>query len=137
MFLYIQLSDPGTYQLSHKVFRCTLLYRAVGTVHDALYHHSLPLSAENYHWRQLPQVSFLSQQKFCHDKHEFAATKHVFCRDKSTLVITKLLSKQTRVCHDKSFVEKAYFCRDKHMFVTTKHVFCCDKSMPVATKLLS
>ena len=25
----------------------------------------------NYHWRELPQVSFLSRQMFCHDKHVF------------------------------------------------------------------
>ena len=39
-----------------------------------------------YHWRELPQVAFLSRQK------------HIFCRDKSTLVATKYLSR------DKTFV---------------------------------
>ena len=28
-------------------------------------------STHIYHWRELPQVSFLSQQKFCRDKHVF------------------------------------------------------------------
>ena len=41
-----------------------------------------------YHWWELPQVSFLLQQKFCHDKH-------IFCHDESMLVMTKLLSRQT------------------------------------------
>ena len=41
-----------------------------------------------YHGRELPQVSFLSRQKFCLDKHMFVATK--------------VLSRQTRVCRDKS-----------------------------------
>ena len=38
-----------------------------------------------YHWRELPQVSFLSRKVFV-----FVATKHVFCRDKSLLVETNL-----------------------------------------------
>ena len=38
-----------------------------------------------YHWRQLPQVPFLSRPRFCRDK-------------------TCLLSRQTRVCRDKTFV---------------------------------
>ena len=44
-----------------------------------------------YHWRELPQVSFLSWQKFCHDKR--------VCHDK-----TGLLSQQKYACRDKSFV---------------------------------
>ena len=44
-----------------------------------------------HHWRELPQVSFLSRQKFCRDKHVFVATKHAFYRDKSTVASTKLL----------------------------------------------
>ena len=69
----------------------------------------------SYQWRELPQVSFLSRQFFC-DKHMFVATKRVFCRDKSMLVATKVLSRQffeiifvmtkvlrqTRVCRDKN-----------------------------------
>ena len=67
------------------------------------------------HWWELPQVSFLSRQKFCHNKPVFVTTKHVFCRDKSVLVATKLcLSWQN-------------LCRDKHTFVMTKDVFCPDK----------
>ena len=32
----------------------------------------------DYHWQELPQLSFLLQQKFCHDKHvnmSFVMTK--------------------------------------------------------------
>ena len=61
----------------------------------------------SYHWLELPQVSFLSRQKFCRHKHVFVTTKHIFCRDKSRIVATKI------------------FCRDKHNFVF------------VATKVLS
>ena len=43
-----------------------------------------------YHWQELPQVSFLSQQKFCRNKRVFVATKHVLCRNKSMLVMTIL-----------------------------------------------
>ena len=46
-----------------------------------------------------------------------AATSIIF-------VATKVLSRQTHVCHN------------KHMFVATKHIFCCDKSMLAMTKLL-
>ena len=113
-----------------------------------------------YHWRELPQVSFLSRQKFRRDKHGFVAAFHVFCRD-----VTRFLSRP-KYASDKSFVEKkclfcrdktfvtaniyrdkhnfdkrlwrqACFCRDKHVLATTKHVFCRDKSMLVETKLLS
>ena len=70
----------------------------------------------NYHWRELPQGSFLSWQKFCHNKPMFVMTKHVFCYDKSMLVATKLLLWQT------------YFCRDKHIFVVTeKHLLSWQK----------
>ena len=54
-----------------------------------------------YHWWELPQVSFLLQQKFCHDKPVFVATKHVFCHGKSMLAATKLL-----------------FCRDNFFYQT-------------------
>ena len=63
-----------------------------------------------YHWRELPQVSFLSRQKYaCH------------------------LSRKNYVCRDKT---RQKFCRDKHTFVATKDVFCRDKHMFVATKTI-
>ena len=44
---------------------------------------------------EVPQLSFLLWQKFCHDKHVFVVTKQKYaCRDK-TFVMTKLcLSRQ-------------------------------------------
>ena len=107
----------------------------------------LHLAFGRYYWRELPQVSFLSQQKFCLDKH--------VCRDKTCLllqqkyacrvVVTKTLfvvaklclSRQTRVHHED------FCCCDKHTFVTTKDLFCRDKhvfastNVFVMTKLLS
>ena len=50
-----------------------------------------------YHWRELLQVSFLSRRKFCRDKHVFVATKvslsrqKYVCRDKRVFVATKVL----------------------------------------------
>ena len=77
-----------------------------------------------YHWRELPQVSFLSPQKFCaclsrqntffwfvfvfatKACYSFVATnfcrdKHVFCRDKSMLAATKYITKVCLFCRDK------------------------------------
>ena len=86
-----------------------------------------------YHWRELPQVSFLStqntsfvatkvclpRQKYvCRNKHTFVATeiclRHVFVatnisRDKSMLVATEIF-----------VATEIYVCRDKHTFVATK-----------------
>ena len=70
----------------------------------------------SYDWRELPQVSLLSQQKYasrdknyvCRAKIMFVATN--ICPDKHVFVTTKVLSRQ------------AYFCRDnkKKCFVATK-----------------
>ena len=62
----------------------------------------------------------LSRQKYaCRDKSFvvtklFVVTKHVFCRHKSMLAATKVLSPQN-------------FCPDKHTFVTTKDVLSRQK----------
>ena len=51
--------------------------------------------AQSYHWREVPQVSFLSHQtRVCRDKQIFVATIDVFCRDKHVFVTTKLFSRQ-------------------------------------------
>ena len=66
----------------------------------------------SYHWRELPQVSFLSRQKFCRDKIMFVATnicrdKNIFCHNKHDFVATSvLLSRQayfvaTNTCFEK------------------------------------
>ena len=107
-----------------------------------------------YHWGELPQVPFLSRQKFCRDKHVFVATKHVFvprkylsrqayfcrdkkrvCRDKSKLVVTKLLSRQNYVCRDKSIFayappqKKKMFCIVATNTCLSQHAFVATKSI--------
>ena len=58
-----------------------------------------------YHWQELPQVSFLSRQKFCRNKHMFVATKN------TSFVTTKA-------------------CLLRKTFVTTNMcLFCCDKNI--------
>ena len=74
------------------------------------------LMTELYRWQELPQVSFLSQQKFCQDKR--VVTKHSLCRDKNVLVVTKLcLLRQTCVCC--IILSQQKFCHDKYIFVMT------------------
>ena len=67
----------------------------------------------NYHWRELPQVSFLLRQKFCCNKLTFVMTntKHVSCHDKS-------LSWQNY------FVVTNIILLQQHTFVETKAMFC-------------
>ena len=72
-------------------------------------------------------------------------TKHVFCRNKSMLAVTKRLSQQYYVCRNKIFwlqqnfvmintclLWQAYFCHDRTRFVATnifllQQHFCHDK----------
>ena len=61
----------------------------------------------------------LWQAYFRQDKLVFVETKPIFCRDKSMLGATKLLSWQARVCY--------MFCCAKHTFVATKDGFCHNK----------
>ena len=114
--------------------------------------------AEFCHWRQLPQVSFLSRQNtsfvatkvclprqnFCRHKIIFVATKY-FCHDK-TFVATSTcirLSRQqtcfvaTNTCLSRQ--KNARICRDKIMFVAAnichkKTRVCRDMHTFVATK---
>ena len=99
--------------LLHLAFRKGALNFCVhGTPQRVMPHEQLPLAATAYahltngardrpllyHWRELPQVSFLSRQKYP-------------CRDK------------TYFCRDKSFVTTKIFCRDKHNFKEEKGIF--------------
>ena len=52
-------------------------------------------------------------------EYAFAATEHVFCRDKSMLATNRFVA--TKLC-----LLRQKFCRDKHIFVATKII-------PVAT----
>ena len=60
------------------------------------------------HWWELLQLSFLSQQKFCRNKHVFVMTKY-FCCEITFVVANTCLTKDL-------------FCRDKHIF-HNKHIF--------------
>ena len=94
-----------------------------------------------YHWRELPQVSFLLRQKICPDKTRQNTAN--ICRRKHNYVVTKLLLPQIYTC---SSQQNTSFCRDKSMlfatnawlsrqiFVATK-LFCRDKHNFVETKL--
>ena len=83
------------------------------------------------HWWELPQ-------RFCHDKCTFVMTKHVFCRDKNMLVATnilvmaKLLSRQTHVCHNKTHLcccEKVGLSQQNTLgFCCCCSAFCCQVS---------
>ena len=66
-----------------------------------------------YHGRELPQVSFLTRQKFCLDKHVFVATKHVVCvrqqfcrivlsRQQTCFVATKMILVAAPANHTKN-----------------------------------
>ena len=65
-----------------------------------------------YHWRELPQVSFLLWQRR-------------ICRDKMCFVTTKLSLWL--------LFWQAYFCCNKHVFPEKTSFFVCDKSMLVMT----
>ena len=90
--------------------------------------------AQEYHWQKLPQVSFLSRQKyacrdktyFCHDK-SFVATNIILSRQ-TFFATSLLLSQQTRVCRDKTRLlsRQKYACCAKNL-CHDKHVICRDK----------
>ena len=90
-----------------------------------------------YHWRELPQVSFLSQQNtsfvatkacsnICCDKHNFVTTNT--CLSQPIFVITKVVS-QTQCCHDKSCVTAGILLsHQKTCFVATKMILVATPS---------
>ena len=65
----------------------------------------------------------------------FAATKHVFCRDKKyacrdkTFVAAKDVFVATNISRDKRIVAAKIFCRDEHNFVPSKHTFVPTKDI--------
>ena len=78
-----------------------------------------------YHWRELPQVSFLLRQKYaCWDQTFVATNKCLlwlkFCHDKHNFVTT-VLSWQACFCCNKRRVLlwQTHVCHDKHVFVIT------------------
>ena len=97
-----------------------------------------------YHWRELPQVSFLSQQTHvCHDITHFLSQQKYACHNK-TFVSTKLcLSRQNvfvaiKVLSPQIFLsQQAYFCRNKRCVLSrqTCVTFVATKFMFVATNI--
>ena len=88
----IHRKDAPSTKCSHKHAYCILYdWGRVRCMHrkDALSTQCSPKPVY-YHWQELPQVSFLSQQKFCGDKHIFCQN---ICHDK-----------HLNICHDRSFV---------------------------------
>ena len=59
--------------------------------------------------------------------------KHNFCRNKSMLVMTKLLLRQN-FCHDKYLLQQR-FCRDKLTSVVPNMCWSCQNTSFVATKV--
>ena len=55
-----------------------------------------------YHWSELPQVPFLSQQKFFRDKTDLLSPQKYACRDKNFAATKKRRRKKRRVFSDKS-----------------------------------
>ena len=71
---------------------------------------AMAFSGKDYHWRELPQVSFLSRQtRVSRVTTRLVATKVCFCRDKIMFVATKLLSRQIFVATDIILLRQAYF----------------------------
>ena len=72
----------------------------------------------------------------------FVVTKHVFCHNKSMLVVTKVLSqikirllRQNFCVTTNIILSQQKFCYDKHTFVAPKDMFCCDKLVFAVTKV--
>ena len=86
--------------------------------------------------------TYLSQQKFCHDKYTFVTTKDVLswqtrvCHDRSKLVTSNFLSQFFFYC-DKSFVARSILLsRQKTCFVATNTCLSRQNTFFVATKMI-
>ena len=85
--------------------------------------------------RHLPEILTTSTLLCWHYVyHRQVVTKHVFCCDKSMLVVTKVLLRKSYGCCNKIFLSQQNFCHGKHNFVATSilllwqtHV-CSDKT---------
>ena len=103
-----------------------------------------------YHWRVLPQVSFLSRQtRVCRDKQVFVTTKHVFChnyffdatkvlsRQQMCYVVTNtcLLRQKYSVATNIILLRQAYFCRNKRRILSRK-TRVCRNNFFVGTKMI-
>ena len=114
-----------------------------------------------YHWREVPQVSFLTRQKFLSSHKHFVVTN--MCCDKTCLltwqkyachdnimfvaaknVVTNMcLLRQTCICCDKASIATSMRLSQRLLLQQTCKVslpwqnVCCDKKMFAATKDLS
>ena len=69
-----------------------------------------------YHWRELPEVSFLLRQtRFCRDRTRVLSRQKYACGD-------KYLSRETRVCCDKGFVATSILLLRPNTFVAAKMI---------------
>ena len=74
----------------------------------------------------VPLAGAATSKFFCHNKHVFVMTNHVFCCDKNMLAATKLLLQQNYFVTTKLFCQQARLWRQKYAY--------CDKTF-VVTKL--
>ena len=96
----------------------------------------------NYHWWELPQVSFLLQHKFCfhvcHDKHVFVATqvcllRQNFCCGKHIFVVKSCGNK---TCHNKLTFVATKMCLSWQNTAFVMTDTCLSRQIFVATKVL-
>ena len=84
-----------------------------------------------YHWRELPRVSFFVATKDLTGQNTSKYIKYLspqtqFCRDKTFVATSLLLSRQTRVCRNKTrlfVVTKVCLPQQNTSFVVTKVCF--------------
>ena len=88
----------------------------------------------SYCWQELPQVNFLSQWKFCHNRACLLSWQKYACHDK-TFVKTKLCLSQLNFCHNNFFMTNTCFCHNKRCILSWQTHVCCEKTMLVVTKL--
>ena len=86
---------------------------------------SISIHTEVYHWRELPQVSFLLQQRCCRLKHVSQQTRA--CRDKR-----RVLSRQKYACSEKTYFLLKLCLSRQNIFVATNTCFVATKMMLVA-----
>ena len=68
--------------------------------------------AGSYHWWELPQLSFLPWQNFCHD-NLFVATNMCLMQQNTSFVVTKICLLRQNCCHDKIMFVATNICHDK------------------------
>ena len=138
--LFLSLAGTATSITSSFFFAAKVLLRQTGVCRDKM----RLLLQQKYGCRDkmffatkyFCHDKYLSQQKFCHNKHTGA-----WKGSKDCCVTTRVCLLWQNFCHDKGFVMTNIillwqkFCCNKHIFVTTKDVFCHDKHMFIVTNM--